>query len=445
LPPFPKGELQTFMNKNITKLDDTSNTKINEVIILAGGLGTRLRDAVPDLPKCMAPVADRPFLFYVINYLRSQGIEKFIFSLGYKHEVIEEYLHSQFATLTYECVIEKEPLGTGGAIQLALSKATEKNVAIANGDTLFKVNLHEAGLFHTNKKAECTLLLKPMQNFDRYGVVELTEDQLVKSFKEKQFYTTGTINGGLYILNVSKFLDEEFPAKFSFEKDYLESTLSLPKGKERRIYGLVQDEYFIDIGIPEDYNRVQTELSSPPLHLEKIDKSWTLFLDRDGVINEDKVGSYIFNPDEFRFMQGAPDFFKKLTEKFGHIIVVTNQRGVGRGLMSEDDLTAIHEKMTTAIKAVGGKIDGIYFAPAIVNNDPIRKPNPGMAFKAKVDFPSIDLSKSIMVGNKHSDMLFGKNAGMYTIFIASTNPEVPFPHPDIDLRFDLLEDFVKAL
>ena len=418
---------------------------IKEVIILAGGLGTRLRDAITDLPKCMAPVAGRPFLFYVINYLRSQGVERFIFSLGYKHEIIEEYLHAQFATLTYQCVIENDPLGTGGAIQLALSKATEKNIAIANGDTLFKVNLPEAGIFHTHNNAACTLLLKPMQNFDRYGVVELTEEQLVKSFKEKQFYTEGTINGGLYILNVSKFLDEKFPAKFSFEKDYLESILSLPKGKERRIYGLIQDVYFIDIGIPEDYNRVQTELCSPPLKLKKIDKSWTLFLDRDGVINEDKVGSYIFNPDEFHFMKGAPEFFKQLTEKFGHIIVVTNQRGVGRGLMTEEDLTAIHLKMTTAINDVSGKIDGIYYAPAIVNNDPMRKPNPGMAFRAKADFPSINLSKSIMIGNKHSDMLFGKNAGMYTVFIATTNPETDFPHPNIDLRFDLLEDFVKAL
>lgn len=175
------------------------------------------------------------------------------------------------------------------------------------------------------------------------------------------------------------------------------------------------------------------------------DNRWTLFLDRDGVINEDKVGSYIFNPDEFHFMKGAPEFFKQLTEKFGHIIVVTNQRGVGRGLMTEEDLTAIHLKMTTAINDVSGKIDGIYYAPAIVNNDPMRKPNPGMAFRAKADFPSINLSKSIMIGNKHSDMLFGKNAGMYTVFIATTNPETDFPHPNIDLRFDLLEDFVKAL
>src|SRR5437762_501368 len=105
-----------------------------EAIILAGGLGTRLRDAVPDLPKCMAPVAGRPFLFYLINYLRSQGIEKFIFSIGYKHEVIEEWLAIQFATLSYETVVETEPLGTGGAIVLAAKCATGKNLLIANGD-----------------------------------------------------------------------------------------------------------------------------------------------------------------------------------------------------------------------------------------------------------------------------------------------------------------------
>ena len=186
-------------------------------------------------------------------------------------------------------------------------------------------------------------------------------------------------------------------------------------------------------------------MQQPPLNLKAVDKSWTLFLDRDGVINEDKVGSYIFTPDEFVFMKGAPDFFKELTDKFGHIIVVTNQRGVGRELMTEDDLTAIHEKMTKAINAAGGEIDGIYYATAINNDDPFRKPNPGMAFRAKVHFPDIDLAKSIMIGNKLSDMGFGKNAGMYTIFVATTNPEVPFPHPDIDLRFGLLQDFVKAL
>jgi D-glycero-alpha-D-manno-heptose 1-phosphate guanylyltransferase len=413
---------------------------IKEAIVLAGGLGTRLREAVPDLPKCMAPVAGRPFLFYVINHLRSQGVEKFIFSLGYMHETIENYLTAQFPTLNYQCSIEEEPLGTGGAIQLACAKATEKNVLVVNGDTLFKGNLHDAALFHTNNMAECTLLLKPMKNFERYGVVETDRDKLITSFKEKQQYAEGNINAGVYILNVPKFLDEEFPDKFSFEKDYLETLYS-----QRRIYGLVQDEYFIDIGIPEDYAKAQTELSKPPLDLQNIDKSWTLFLDRDGVINEDKDGSYIFSIDEFIFTTGTPALFKKLTEKFNRIIIITNQRGVGRGLMTEETLKEIHQQMTTQVQDAGGKIDAIYYCTSIHNNHPERKPNPGMAYRAAANFTDIDLSKSIMVGNNLSDMLFARNAGMYGVFVKTTRPNQQMPHPDIDLAFDNLDSFVKAL
>jgi len=432
------------MSTAITAYNDSVNAHLREhggqAIILAGGLGTRLREAVPDLPKCMAQVAGRPFLFYVINQLRRQGITDFIFSLGYKHESIEEYLHAHFATLRYQVVIEEEPLGTGGAIQLACSKATEKNVVIANGDTLFNIDLHAASHFHLHNNAECTLLLKPMQRFDRYGVVELGADDLVSSFKEKQFYETGTINGGLYLLNVAKFLEEEFPAKFSFEKDYLEKYYN-----SRRIYGQVQDEYFIDIGVPEDFNRAQSELQPAALDLHQVDKSWTLFLDRDGVINIDKEGSYIFSVDEFVFSPGAPSLFKKLTDKFNRIIIVTNQRGVGRQLMTEDTLADIHRHMTTKVEEAGGKIDAIYYCSSIHNDHPERKPNPGMAVRAKLNFPEIDFSKSIMVGNNLSDMHFGRNAGIHTVFVKTTRPHQELPHPDIDLAFNGLEDFVKAL
>lgn len=413
---------------------------IKEAIILAGGLGTRLRESVPDLPKCMAPVAGRPFLFHVINYLRSQGVEKFIFSLGYKHELIEDYLSTQFPTLSYQCVIEEEPLGTGGAILLACTKATEKNIVVTNGDTLFKIDLHKATMFHNHNNAECTLLLKPMNRFDRYGVVELDEEQLVNSFKEKQFYESGNINGGVYLLNKDKFLDEEFPAKFSFEKHYLEKFYPV-----RRIYGLIQDAYFIDIGIPEDYNRAQSELSRPPLDLSTIDKSWTLFIDRDGVINHEKKEDYILNWEEFRFYEGVEKAFQKLAGKFGKIIIVSNQRGVGKQLMTEHDLRTIHQNMQNAIEAAGGRIDKIYYCTSTDNKHPDRKPNPGMAFHAKNYFDSVDLSRSVIIGNKPSDMLFGKNAGIYSVFLATTNPDVPFPHPDIDLRFDSLPDFAKAL
>lgn len=413
---------------------------IKEAIILAGGLGTRLKETVPDLPKCMAPVAGEPFLFHVINYLRSQGIERFIFSLGYMHDTIENYLSEKFSTLNYQCSIEEEPLGTGGAILLACGKATERNVAVVNGDTLYKADLHKAFLFHDHQMAECTLLLKPMKAFDRYGVVELNQEHLVASFREKQFYQSGNINAGIYLLNVSKFQDEEFPAKFSFEKDYLEKYYD-----KRRVYGLVQDNYFIDIGIPEDYRRAQDELTRAPINLSDIDPHWTVFIDRDGVINHEKKEGYILDWQEFRFYDGVKEAFKLLDRKFGKIIIVSNQRGVGRGLMTESTLRDIHERMQEEIEAAGGRVDRIYYCTSTDNLHPDRKPNPGMAFHAAREIPGVDLSRSVMLGNKPSDMLFARYAGIYSVFIATTNPDTPFPHPDIDIRFNSLPDFANSL
>ena len=412
----------------------------DEAIILAGGLGTRLRDTVPDLPKCMAPVSGKPFLFFVIRYLLSQGIEKFIFSLGYKRELIKEYLNAQYPTLNIQYSIEEEQLGTGGAILQACKKVMGKNVMVINGDTLYKVNAEELIHFHEQHNADCTLALKPMHNFDRYGVVELNEDLSIKSFQEKKYYEKGYINGGVYILNAEKFQHEDLPVKFSFEKDYLETSYS-----KRKIIGLIQNEYFIDIGIPEDYARAQEELKQPALNLSSIDKDWTLFIDRDGVINHEKKDNYILNWREFKFYDGVKEAFQKISNKFGKIIIVSNQRGVGKGLMTEADLSGVHQHMQKQIETAGGRIDHIYYCTSIDDKHPDRKPNPGMAIHAKKDFPSINLSRSIMLGNKPGDMLFGRNAGTYTVFVKTTNPDHPLPHDDVDLVFDSLIDFAKAL
>lgn len=409
-----------------------------QAIILAGGLGTRLSSTVPGLPKCMAPVAGRPFLFYVINYLRSQGINEFIFSLGYKHEIIEDYLQDNFTGLEYTCTIEKEPLGTGGAIRLACQHANTEQVLIANGDTVFKIEVDKFLKTHHDSMSACTLALKPMKEFERYGAVELNSDNSIKRFSEKRYVESGLINGGLYLLNRSQFLSLEFPGKFSFEKDYLESTTE-------KLMGYVDDGYFIDIGIPEDYQKAQEDFATPALDLAAITKSWTLFIDRDGVINYEKKEDYIRNWEEFKFYENVPGMFKKLSEKFGRIIVVSNQRGVGKELMTEGDLGSIHDNMIGEIRQAGGHIDGIYYCTSIYDTHPDRKPNPGMAKKAKKDFPEINFSRSVMVGNTLSDMRFARNAGIYSVFIATTRPDTPHPHPDIDLRFDTLKDFVKAL
>ncbi len=413
-------------------------TKLRTAIILAGGLGTRLRQSVPDLPKCMAPVAGRPFLFYVINYLRSQGIEEFIFSLGYRHEQVEEYLAAEFETLQYQVSIEDEPLLTGGAIRLALNLTSESRVLVTNGDTLFKASVSALNTFHEQHQANCTLALKPMENFDRYGVVTMDENGAVKEFLEKTRYNAGNINGGMYILEREPFCEVNWPQKFSFEKDYLETH---PAG----LFAQVQDGYFIDIGVPADFDQAQLDLATPPLELSRIDKSWTLFLDRDGVINQDKEGSYIFTPDEFIFSPGAPALFKTLTEVFARIIVVTNQRGIGRNLMTEDTLQEIHEKMKNGIEKSGGRIDAIYSANSIHNDDPFRKPNPGMFLQACLDFPEILPERSLMIGNNLSDMQFARNAGIYAVFVKTTRPFQTLPHPYIDLAFDSLDHFTRRL
>jgi D-glycero-alpha-D-manno-heptose 1-phosphate guanylyltransferase len=232
---------------------------IKQVIILAGGLGTRLRPVISDIPKCMAPVGGKPFLHYLIEFYKKNGITDFILSVGYLHEVIEEFLSENFGDLNYKISLEKEPLGTGGAIQLACKQTSEQNLLVCNGDTFYKVDIGQLTEFHEEKNAECTLCLKPMNNFDRYGVVELNPDKSIKSFKEKDFYKKGLINGGVYALNVEQFLKENLQEKFSFEKDFLEKKVQL-SGNSSSLFGLVQDNYFIDIGIPSDYERAQKEL-----------------------------------------------------------------------------------------------------------------------------------------------------------------------------------------
>lgn len=172
-----------------------------------------------------------------------------------------------------------------------------------------------------------------------------------------------------------------------------------------------------------------------------IDGGWTLFLDRDGVINVRIIDGYVTNIEEFEFMQGVVEAFKIFKEKFQRIIIVTNQQGVGKGIMSNEDVETVHRHMVKEIEVHGGKIDKVYYCPQLKSvPDNYRKPSPKMAFFAKDDFPEIDLSKSIMIGDMNSDIEFGKNAGMKTIFVGDNElKQIP------DDRFDSLYDFAKVI
>jgi D-glycero-alpha-D-manno-heptose 1-phosphate guanylyltransferase len=227
---------------------------ITEAIILAGGMGTRLQSVLGDLPKSLAPVAGKPFLSYLLDNSKKQGIKKFIFALGHGTDQVESFVKKSLPQGSYVCSVEEEPLGTGGAIYKACGLAESPNVIVLNADTFFGVSYSNLTIIHELRKADCTLALKPMKAFDRYGAVEF-EKQVVIGFKEKKYYKEGFINGGVYALSVPSFLKKSFPVRFSFEQEYLEKEY-----RHGKILALVSEGYFIDIGIPEDYQRAQEQL-----------------------------------------------------------------------------------------------------------------------------------------------------------------------------------------
>ena len=182
-----------------------------------------------------------------------------------------------------------------------------------------------------------------------------------------------------------------------------------------------------------------------PSFLKEIDTTWSLFLDRDGVINRRLPGAYVCEWEEFHFLEGVLHAMALLNSRFQRIFIVTNQQGIGKGLMTEADLAHIHRRMYESIRESGGRVDAIYHSPALAGSSDLwRKPEPGMALKAKSEFPEVDFSRSLMVGDAPSDMEFGQRLGMKTIWIDSEEETTP-PADIISGRFSSLLHFARTV
>lgn len=227
----------------------------DEAIVLAGGFGTRLQSVIQDIPKPMAPVAGKPFLKFVLDYLIEQHVKHCVLAVGYKRETIINYFGGLYKDLKISYSKEDEPLGTGGAIKKATEKIEGDNCFVLNGDTFFKADLAQLHAFHIEKKALLSMALKPMVNFDRYGTVVIDANNRVTAFEEKKYLREGLINGGVYCMDKNIF-PKRLKDKFSFEKDVLEKEIS-----RGRIYGEIFNNYFIDIGIPDDYEKAKNDFA----------------------------------------------------------------------------------------------------------------------------------------------------------------------------------------
>jgi len=226
-----------------------------KAIVLAGGLGTRLSGITSNIPKPMAKVGARPFLEYLLDYLVEQGAEQAVLAVSYKWEVIREHFGHTYRGISLKYSVEDEPLGTGGAIRQALETIPDDEIIVLNGDTLFHVDLEALAATHHRGKVLLTIALKQVTDCGRFGRVTVTGDGVITEFLEKSTNEPGWINGGIYMLNRRLLDNFPMPVKFSFEQDLLE-----PNIVRIRPVAFQSNAYFIDMGVPEDYERAQGEI-----------------------------------------------------------------------------------------------------------------------------------------------------------------------------------------
>jgi len=222
-----------------------------QAIVLAGGLGTRLRGVVPDLPKPLAPVNGRPFLAIVLEQLSAQGFASVVLSVGYRHELIRQAFGDRFGGLALVYAVEDRPLGTGGAIRLAARQCGDADVFVLNGDSYADLDFADMQATHCEARVSLTVCAVEVPDAARYGRV-LVRDSRITGFAEKGAAGPGLINAGIYLMRRNLLEVPDLPEVFSFERDVLEARLG-----ELRPLAYPARGRFIDIGVPEDYARAQ--------------------------------------------------------------------------------------------------------------------------------------------------------------------------------------------
>lgn len=371
-------------------------------MILAGGLGTRLRSVVADRPKPMAPIGDIPFLEYILLFLARQGFREIILLIGHLGEQITEYFGTgEKWGLRIDYSAETEPLGTGGAIRQAFVDHELDRALVLNGDTFFDLDLRAFVAFAEQRGDLPSLALKLIAQPRRYGTVHL-EGETITEFKEKdETLKEGLINAGVYFLNRAVLTDVS-DRKFS-----IETAVFSQLARSRHLRGVIFAGRFIDIGIPEDYRRAEENLVS-----------WTapkprrraVFLDRDNTLIRDN--GYVHRVEDLEFLEGAVDFLVELQSLGFLLVIVTNQAGIAKGKFLVDDYLRFQENFQHVLFEKGIRIAAAYYCPyhedgtlaEYRRSSYYRKPNPGMLLTAAEDL-EIDLASSFMIGDKASDRI----------------------------------------
>ena len=375
-------------------------------LVLAGGLGTRLRSVVGDRPKVLAPVAGRRFLAYLLHQLADAGFEDVVLCTGYMGDQVRDAFGKRFRKLNLLYSQEEQPLGTAGALRHALSLIPSETVAVLNGDSYCQADLAEFLSWHHDKRADASILLTEMPDTARFGAVETDSGDRIHRFGEKNTAGPGWINAGIYA--ISKRLLAGIPdgVAVSIERE------CFPQWMGNGLYGCRGGGRFLDIGTPESFAEAQ-RFFSPPGSVDGCRRH--VLLDRDGTLNVER--DYLSDPSQLQLLPGACAGLKRLQDHGLGLTLVTNQSAIGRGYFDLVQLNQIHDRLRTMLGDEDVALDGIYYCPHTPEEKcACRKPRTGMIDRASADL-GFDPRDAFVIGDKACDIEMGRNVGATTFLV----------------------------
>lgn len=378
---------------------------INQAVILAGGIGTRLRPLTYTTPKPMVLVNGRPYLEYLIDLLKKNGISEVVLLLGYLPEKIIDHFGdgSDFGIkITYS--VGDVAFETGKRIKNA-ENLIQEHFLLMYCDNYWPLDLPKLLEFHNKNQAAATVTVYANKDgVTRNNIYVDEKGYVIKYDKSRQDKDLNGVEIGFYIID-KKILNLMPENNFSFEKEILPQLI-----EKHQLSGYVSEHKYYSIGSPE-----RVLVTEKFLQPKKV-----IFLDRDGVINKKAPkAEYVKSWDEFEFLPGSKDAIKLLSQHGYKIFIITNQAGIARGVMTEDDLKTIHSNLKSEFEKENVKIEDIYYCPHGWDDGcECRKPKPGMFFRVAREH-DLDLSKSIFIGDDKRDLEAGNAAGCRTLLVNS--------------------------
>ena len=400
---------------------------MKQVVIIAGGKGSRLKSISDNLPKPMVEILGVPILEHSINKCAEFGIKDIKLLVSYKNEIIENYFRDgKKFDVNIEYILEKKPRGTGGALLDALPKLNDQFIVIY-GDTYFDIDLRAFWDFHDHSQGDASIFLHPNDHPIDSDLVEVNDALRVMKihpYPHKSGWRRNLVNAALYAFNKSAFDGLKFSSPtLDIARDIFPNMLM----KEKNIFGYISTEYIKDMGTPERLSRVISDITSGKVRsLKRETPKIAIFIDRDGTINEEI--DFLNHHDQFVLIKGASEAISKINHLGALVIVVTNQPVIARGDLKESDLEVIHNKMETLLGKDGAYVDRIYYCPhhtdsgfdgevkALKFDCDCRKPKTGMFLQAKSEL-NIDFKKSWVIGDSTTDIMAASNAGLKSVLV----------------------------